>query len=365
VDEQAIVDVRPSSLDYTGGGDFPTSDNSALAPGESRTISDEGFEHVDISNIGSVNIEEVTAEADMPNATPFAGSDTPHNTGNLITMSTETANSDDYTGTVGVASDSTSQNPHYLTRVEYVEENPPEYIQTQDPSTVSGISATNVDVGRFRVGDLEYFFVAYYNDGMIDTGSDYELRIGRAPHTSTVLGTTDFTSSGTNFIDYTSTDVSAGDTGSSLDGYYGKIENQEFVVFDPDEGSNSDNYTGQNLLANDGTSDYTSTNFTGDYVRSYNLFTHFDSGDDNNHIQRTRFNTQVYDATTDGSADGDRASVDSSAAQRALLSGTGSDALNPGQNVPINIGVQLPQGIDASDINSGIVRFVVTADETP
>ena len=364
VDEQAIVDVRPSSLDYTEGGDFPETGNSALAPGESRSISDKGFEHIDISNIGSVDIDQVTAEADMPNATPFAGSATPHNTGNLVTLSTATAESNDYTGDVQLAQNSNglSENPHYLTRVEYAEDNPPEYIQVEQDGDVAGSSTFETDVGRFRVGDLEYFFVAYYQDGMTGSTSDYELRIGQAPHTSTTLGTTDFTNSGSNYINYTGTDVN--DVTGDLSGVYGRIENQQFVVFDPDEGSNSDNYTGQNLLATDGTADYTSGDFTGDYVREYNLFTNFDSGDSDNHIQRTRFNTQVYDATTDGTKSGDRATEDTSGAQTPLVR-SGGDPLSPGQNVPINIGVQLPQGIDSDNINSGIVRFVVTQDAAP
>lgn len=353
VDEVAQVDVRPSELDFT---------NPLLEPGQDRQESDGGFEHVEISNIGSVDIQEVTAEATMPTEAPFAVSSEDHNTGNFVTLSTETAETEDYD--VELASGSISENTHYLNRVEYAEDNAPEYISTElEEMGDASFTPNNVDVGRFRAGGLEYFYAAYYNDDMTD-GSEAVLRIGNAPHTTTELGTVDFTNDGDAYTEYEQSDI--GETpGNELDGFYGQITEHNFVVFDPDEGENSEDYDGEELVE-DGNAIEDDESPRGeldeDFEREYNLYTHFEDGSDEGHIQRTRFNTQVFDATDDGS-DPDRSNEESSGAQTPLIDGSGDDALNPGQNVPINFGVQLPLGTDAEDITQGTVSFVVTADD--
>lgn len=360
IDEVAQVDVRPSALDYT---------DPALSPGDNREESDGDFEHVEIANIGSVDIEEVTAEATMPTDVPFGEPGDNHDTGNFVTLSTETADQEGYS--VGLADGSESTEPHLLNRVEYAEGNPPEYISFEEDEDIEFNDAgdtfepSETKIGRLRAGSLEYFYVAYVNTDATD--NEFNLRIGNAPHTSTQLGSVDFTNDADadEYTEYLGED-DVGDTpGDELDGYYGQITSQDLVVFDPEEGSNRDDYEGESLIE-DGTAipegDEPRDSLDEDYVREYNLYAHFEDSAGEGHIQRTRFNTQVFQATDD-SSDPDRSDETTTGAQTPLVDGTGDDALNPGQNVPINFGVEVPLGTDASDIDSGIVTFVVTQDD--
>lgn len=360
VDEVAQVDVRPSNLDYT---------DTALETGELREESDEGFEHVEIENIGTVDIEEVTAESTVPSEQPFGGTSAEHNTGNFVTMSVETAEAGDNGDyDVTMADGSTSETPHFLNRVEFAEDNEPQYISVETEEEVPGAAdettfdPSDVEVGRIRVGDVEYFFVAYYSGSAGATDDEFNLRIGRAPHTSTQLGTVDFTNSNEDgYVEYLGgEDVT--EASGELAGKYGRVDGQEFLGWDTDAVSDSD-YEGEDILDGDGNvidsgEEHNLFSATDPYEREYNLYAAFDEGAYQSHIVRTRFNAQVFDVDNPD----DKGTVTSTSAQTPLITG-GSDDLNPGQNVPINFGVEIPLGVESdAGINTGTVTFVVTQD---
>jgi len=336
------LDVRPSSLAYTSSGD-----EGALEPGDARTTSDLGFEHIEVENIGSERIGNIYAQGTMHTDQPF-GTDTDddsslvHNTGNFVTVSLETAQSYDFAGLSDV------ETKHHLNRVEYVEDNPPTYIQTEESEfeyTDGGFDdIASVEVGRFRVGGAEYFFVIYelQNDGTY-------MAIGNAPHTSTVLGTTDFTNDGEAYsIEELEDDGSA--SGLSI------INSQDFVSFDTE----SSNYTGQELIdggdeqfdgatVGDGDDEIDASDIDAEF-RTYNLYSFEDR-----YVVRTKFN--IEQSSPDGSEWTE--STSGTGGQEYILDADNiAETLQPGQNFPIDFGVQVPLGVDQEGIEEGTVTVI-------
>lgn len=334
------LDVRPSALDYTDEGEF----GDEVEPGTNRTASDDGFEHVEISNIGSVEIEEIFAQGTMPDAQPFGNDSNSHDTGNFITLSTETATDGEYNENL-----EEEDTMHFLNRVEYEEDPYPTYIQIDEDEA----GFNDYSVGRFRAGGVEYFYVLYAAEGDDLSDNDFILRIGDAPHTSTQLGTTDFRddeASDESYTEYTQDDV-VDDPGEDR---YVRVEGHEFATFDT-SGDADEAYEGQNLIDDDGDVEEPDDLDFEDLVdvqeRNYNLYAYNDGSDsDNNHIIRTRFNTDQQ-SPLDG-AENDRTT---SSGQDAFLSS--SDGLEPGDSFPVDVGVQVPQGVDQDGVESGSMTF--------
>jgi len=349
VDTVTQLDVRPSSLSYED-----------VAPGSEARSSQNGFEHVDIENIGSTRIREIYAQATMATDQPFGATEDSvvYDTGNFIQLSLETAESQGVSGladSVEQASGLDEYVPHYVNRVEYFEENPPEYITVDEDA--GGDEAEQV-IGRFREGDVEYFF-QLSQDGAGDgtENEEMELRIGRAPHTSTQLGTVDFEDG--DFVAFDENDDFGQSTGAG-DEYMILNERIRLVSFDTDD----EDYTGDNLLNDDKTISSEVENLDNSRVTEYDLFIHPQDGDTDNedsaHILRTSYNTEpVSPAELNESGEGstlDPTEV-GSAQQYILDASSAENQLQPGQNFPVNIGVELPQGVDQNAIKNGAVTF--------
>jgi len=333
------LDVRPSALSYTDDGEF----GDDLEPGTNRTTSDDGFEHVEISNIGSEQIEEIFAQGTMPDAQPFGDDSNSHDTGNFITLSTATATEGEYNENL-----ESEDTMHFLNRVEYEEDPFPTYIQIDEDE--AGFS--DHSVGRFRAGGVEYFYVLYHDTGDDISDNDFILRIGNAPHTSTQLGTTDFRdeASDESYTEYSQDEVEL-DPGSDR---YIRVEGHEFVTFDT-SGDADDEYEGENLIEDGDVEEPEDLDFEEDLTdaqeRIYNLYAFIDDSDsENNHIIRTRFNTDQQ-SPLDGS-ENDRTT---SSGQDAFISS--SDGLEPGDSFPVDVGVQVPQGVDQDGVDSGSMTF--------
>lgn len=338
------LDVRPSSLSYSN---VAGNDNlNALEPGESRTTSDEGFRHIEVENIGSQRIGDIYAQASMPTTQPFGTDatsvDAPHNTGNFVTMSLDGANNASYNFGSQL---SEVEQMHYLNRVEYFEENPPTYIQTESPGNTwedgagNTISTDGVSVGRIRVGAADYFFVVYETDT-----AGPEVVFGNSPHTPTQRGTTDFTNDGSN---YQTIDLSSSETSTS--GVY-QMNSATFVDFDTSDG----NYTGQSVIGGDPLASQLSseleTNLSAS-TRDYNLY--FDLND--GFVTRTKFNVQLESPDESYQLEDD---AGTGAQEYILNANSESEALQPGSNFPINFGVQLPSGVDSNAIEEGTVTVI-------
>ena len=350
VSETVQLDARPSALAYGQEG-------TGISPGASQTVSDAGFEHIDIENIGSVPIEQIHAEATMHESNAFGDSGAnDFDTGNFITMSTETANSSyNINGIRGPT------NMHYLNRVEYAEGNPPEYLFLEESgpidvgTTEEFTSLTDTDVGRFRVGEAEYFYVLYAGQSTTGTGDQWVLRIGETPHTPTQLGTVDFRNEDNvdGAVDYH--EISSSDATASGQTDVSLITSKSLVSFDTGD---SNGFTGQSLLDGSGVNSTALGEVTGAEERQYNLY--IDGANDQ--IVRTSFNTALQSPQTDGSGNPTyRTDETNSGSQQAIFrSTTDGERLQPGQNFPINVGIQLPNGVDRTRVSPGTVSIIAT-----
>lgn len=344
VSDVTALDVRPSSLSYTG-----------ITPGADESSSDNGYEHIELENIGSARIGEIYAQGTMPTTQPFGTDATldaaPHNTGNFVTLSLATANSEntsyDTSGLSGI------ETPHYLNRVEYFEQEYPTYIDVNDDSdnlVTSNIDSgiTEVNVGRLRVGGAEYFFAVY------ETSSDVGIRIGNTPHTSTQLGTTDLTNDGSDYTTYdTGGDLTEGDGDVYISG------STQLASFD----TTTNEFTGQSLISN-GSVDNTGA-LSDVETRTYDLL--IDTT--NEFVMRTKFNVEPeipggFNSSAtggEGPSNWDQASNVNKAREYILDAGTQSDAMQPGENFPINFGIQVPQGVDQNAIEDGTVTIFASS----
>lgn len=353
VDSVTQLDVRPSALSY-----------ESVAPGSQVTSSENGYEHVDIENIGSTRIREITSQATMPLDQPFGQfDDTDYNTGNFIQLSLDTAQDTDVSSQITGAvsqdgdpdtSDDEEQVPHYVNRVEFFEENPPEYI------TVDEDVSENHEIGRFREGDVEYFFQLSHDGAGDSQDSDMNLRVGRAPHTSTQLGTVDFEDG--DFVEFDGDADFEASSGASDNYMILESSSLELVAFDTE---NSDYGADTNLLNEDGEAEFNTEDLEDHSVRDYDLYIHPEDADDEPHILRTRFNTQpVSPSELDDGSGNDLETLETENAQDWIFDASSAEnQLQPGQNFPINIGVELPQGVDQNAIQNGAVTFFASEGE--
>lgn len=331
VDSSVQMDVRPSALDFTDSGE-----GSALEPGAVREISDGGYEHLELENIGSEVLDNIYVEATAHDNNPF-GDDTAnhHDTGNFVTVSTDTAfGTYDIDGLVEV------EENHYVNRAEFVEDLYPTYLNVEEDEdvTVDATEITNDEqqVGRLRVGDVEYFYVVYTDSttGATNVG----LRVGQSPHTSEELGTTDFTDDGD---DYFEAEISDNDAVSNV--YY--IGSLDLVSFDTSD------YNGGPVL--DGSSaDFTETDLeeSQDSTEVRNYAHYFDTANENTVRAAVNVAPESPDGSWDLTEEDDRSGI-----QYIVSASSSDEGLQPGQNLPVDVGVQVPLGVDNTRVSAGTV----------
>lgn len=326
------LDVRPTELDYSG-----------LEPGDQASSTDEaqGYAAIEVENIGSNNISNIWAEASIPDANPFGtGTSDQYDAGNFIQLSTEQviANESDYGGPntfTESIQDGTATNYHYVNRIEYEDDPAPTYIDTWSTTSeanlqqtdTSGFSELGSHVGRFREGDEWYFYTIYFDDnggtGECSSSSDGEVWVGNDPHTPTSLGTTDFT-------------------------------DQDNVDIYDIEDANGGGYGVTNSTVS-----YSVTNSTdGSETVDYGVYTYC-AGDPSTlgHTYRTQFNTDPYINTSVGG----NVNVDAAPAANDILAESGSNYFYPGDYFPIDVTVELPQGVVSEDINGGELSLLAQA----
>jgi hypothetical protein len=308
------VDVRPTELSYSG-----------LQPGDEATATDEAnnYSAIEVENIGSSTIQEVWAETSQITTDPFAtGSASNYDAGNFVSLSTASATSSTYSGEswqTAVAS-STSEYFHYVNRIEFVDTPAPTYIDTTtDSDAVNfGLNGNLVsNVGRFREGDKWYFYTIYHDDDSANCQDSAELWVGTDPHTPTTLGTTDFTNATSN---------------AEVDRYSISPANDNVGVAD----------SGVNLNAN---------------LTYPDVYTYCNTGDvDSGYTARSRFNT-------DPDLDPNSANItESSSSTTPIFDASASgETLDPGAHFPVDVTVQLPQGVVDEDITGGTLTLLAQA----
>lgn len=342
VSSDVAIDVQPSQLNYSDG----------VNPGEFDRESDEGYQQLEIRNIGSESLNEIYAEVTNNADNPFGtDEDLDHNTGNFVQLWTEAAVDGDY-GDLSVTDIST---PHYVTRVEHNVDPIPTYLDIDDSGNVNidGVDVSNDEqsVGRFRVGDVEYYFVTYSQDTVDEVG----IMIGQTPHTPTSLGTTDFTEDSEDVIEE---QFGSGDNVDEVDDVF-QVSGQEFLSFDTSEYN-----SGEPVLDDEGDvlDDLTDAGLDDDdeaEEREYNVLFDFSTDDEFTQALRTRWDVDPEDpGAGDGWTVGDLSS--DSGTNYIVETSSESSALQPDQNFPVDIGVEVPLGVDRDQIEEGALTIIAS-----
>lgn len=312
VSSDVALDVRPTDLSYTG-----------VEPGSVSAVSDQDFTAIELENIGSEDIGQISAETTMPSAEPFAtGEALSYDSGNFIQFSTDTVSDQDRLTEIREVRDF-----HYANRVDYHEDPEPSYIQNLEGEDINDALATDFNepeasVGRFRSGEQEYFYVVYFDAGEsrcngAGTTGDSELWVGTDAHDPTTLGTFDFT-------DDEVDDIEAAPI-SDLE------ESDEYgIVTNIDLGAESYNA----LTYCDGTVD------TGDQ----------------GHVVRPKINVEVENPET-GTVTGE---ILDGTQDYLLDVSTEDNSLRPGQSFPLDLRVQVPLGVAQGQVEVGTLTVLAS-----
>lgn len=308
ISETTELDVTPSQLHFTG-----------LEPGQKNMTSDDGFYAVEVENMGSTDIDQIWAEATKPTTLPFGtGDSTNYDAGNFLQLYTANTSTD--------ASVTSLNEPLYVNRVEYSED-APSYLQIEDPSNVDS-SFNETEVGRFRKGDQELWYVIFYDDGGAggecdgSASSNAVMRYADTVRTPTQTGTFDFTNDGSDYTEVTIQEVSGVD-------FYGAVPGEELFI------------SGE----------------------SYDILTYCSGsgGSEDSHTVRTRFNVNVESPGGTSSAT-DTTGLTGSAAQYILDASSSSNMLRPGQSFLMDVDVEVPLGVPQGEVTEGTLTVNANAD---
>lgn len=301
VASETALDVKPDTLTY---------DSVSVGDRVNQTNNDHGYESIKVENTGSQAIQRVWMETTHPSTNPFGqGSTSAHDSANFLQVKPTDGSRTEIRGN--------GSTYHYVQRVEFFQDSSP-LVEVGD----FGTTYENVDVGRIRTGNNEFYFALGYDGTSCDTG---QIRIGDTPNTPSSIGTNDF--SDDNNASYSA--YSLGATGNS----YGIVN--ETVS-----------------LAMDGTVpdlDYSNE------VQSYDILTKCDglgsvTGIDEPHLILTRYNIEAGGATN---LDSDQASGDGNIATEIFRSVGTSNHLEPGSSFAVDVAVQVPRGVPTGDITQG------------
>lgn len=330
------VDLHPEQLTYP-----------QATVGSQVTSTDRSFTSVDIENVGSEYIDQIWVETTQPGSEPF-GTGLPGNydAGNFFQIKPNNAS-----GKLKGDSDAY----HFVNRIEYATYNDslvPSYINAPSSgtyeSTTGSASANDVAVGRFRVGDEEYFFAIPVSGGSGScdgTGGHNTLLVAKQPHTETSTTPIDFTD-GT--------------------GYPG-IEGKDYIKYNITELTD----TGEGFgLTDSGPADYGANGVTirrnfgtaQEVNRTYDALVKCDTNGESGlqltdvpRVIRTRYNVEEGGASdlTD----------DSNGPMTFLMSTiTPSEMLLPGEAVTLDTAIEVPRGVSQGQMTEGTFTVYVTAD---
>lgn len=319
VTSEVAVDLHPQSLEY-----------EATDVGALNTTTDRGFDQLTLENVGSEYIDNIWVNATTPSSDPFGtGNANNYDAGNFLVLKPNNAsgklvgNSDVY---------------NFVNRVEfgtYTQAEIPSYINAPadgsyvdaNGDALSGVQ--NITVGRFRIGDEEYFWAIPLGNSdpgtaQCDGGGLNTLYVAKEPHTASDTVPVDFTDgngfpaiSGTDYETYNITE-----TGEVSGG--GVTETQLELTAD---GSNQ---------------------------RNYGLITSCPAGA--SELTRTRYNIEAGGASD--------LSTEEGATDYLLDTSVDGEMLQPGEFVEFDVGIEVPRGVPEGSVTSGKLTVSVTADST-
>lgn len=298
VASETAVDLDPRYLNYSSG----------LTPGSTETLDDSEVSALQVENVGSENITDVWMDASEPTSDPFGtGFASEYDAANFMQIYlNSTIISDEFSSLDGSLSDYRDK-PVFINRRDYAENRDLSYI------FVDGEDAW--EYGRFRAGEEEYFW-AVENSSVVGS-SNITFRLGQTAHTQEQTGTTEFTSSGTDYVESTL------DTTSSLPDNFGT--------------------TNVTIPRQDGTERNVTAVVQTDATTSEGVYT-----------VRTRFNTQY---TNGGSTE----DLSGTLASELLFDSSRTDGIDlaPGDSFQVGTQVTVPRGVPSDSVGLGTLTINV------
>lgn len=326
VSSTIAVDVKPDSLTY-GDTEVGSFNGSSSA---------NNFTAIEVENTGSEYIDRIWLNTTEPASDPFGtGSAANYDAGNFMQVKVV---SDD---NVGVTSTSEY---HFINRLEYLktdnsttltgsnfESDIPSYLKLPTGSGTTSRqgdsigTAGQVDVGRLRMGNEDFFFIMPHAETSTCDGTNNAfIRLANVSQTDTRLGTVDFRDSASNWRDYSLQQAGSSSFGITTGG----------------------STSGLKLNMSDGS------------TRQYDLLTNCDESSEQPHVYMLKYNVNAR-GIDDVSNTGDGTSN-----QFVLDDQSQSGALAPGDAITLETGVQIPEGVAQGSVTQGKLRVLVTADTT-
>lgn len=312
---KVAVDVTPNSLSYP---------EASVASQEDKSYGN--YTAVEIENIGSEYIDRVWLNATVPDSEPFGtGDPSNYDAANFLQVKPDNTtgkllgDSDDYL---------------YVNRKEFHKDalssdEVPSYIDVD--GQFDGKNPSKVYVGRFRMGNVSYYYAIPTDSEDTCQGANGIdiIRVGRTPHTHDQVGTHVFHDGGDDYDEYNINELDSSST-------YG------IAGSGPDDGEN-----GVTLRKLSGANEVN---------RTYDVLTACDDSS-NPHTIRSRYNVDPGD-TDDLSSNG-------VATQFLLDAGTtAKDMLLPGESFSLHTGIEVPRGVAQGDMQQGTMKVLVTANES-
>jgi hypothetical protein len=169
-----MIDINPAQLTYVAApGQACGRDISAGTCNETGS----NYYAVQVENIGSWNVTRIWFNVSQPVQTPFAvGSNAFVDPGNFVALTTNETMNDFF----------------FVDKKEYPAVRSIVYLR--DPDGVMPANLTKFNYGRLHNASQEYFYMLAPNSGDSVCKADEitYIRLGVIPHTTTVIGSTDF-----------------------------------------------------------------------------------------------------------------------------------------------------------------------------
>ena len=217
-----MIDMNPSTLSYTAS---PGQACGRDITGGTCNETGSNYFAIQVENIGSWNITQVWFNVSQPSQNPFAvGSNLYVDPGNFIALTTNESTDDFY----------------FVDKKEYKAVRTIVYLK--DPSGTMPANLTKYNYGRLHNASSEYFYmIENTSTGAVCNATQISyIRIGVNPHTTTQVGSTDFsTGPSVNYIQINLTTRQGGGgqffavgniTAGPLSGYAVAVENTTCVV---------------------------------------------------------------------------------------------------------------------------------------
>ncbi|WEL19274.1 hypothetical protein [Candidatus Nanohalococcus occultus] len=296
VNNVTAVDLSPNNLAYSG-------DPGSVATTETTN----GYQGVEIENVGSENITELYFTTSTPDSRPFgSGTAGAYDAGNFIQIKPST----EITGING------EDDFQYVSRKSFNESNTLSYVK---PITGQG----SVRYGRFRAANESFFWMITEAEAggssgnYCSGGTGSNLLIGNTPHTPTQTGSVDFTD------DTTYTNYSIGTSSDN----YGRVDNVGLNTYE-------------------GTKNLTMLTWCGDSTQQ--------SADNTTHVIGTRWNPENREDSASN-----QYSTQTNSLEKLIDDPQDPDELQPGEHFTVFTRAAIPNAVANGQVGSGTLTVKV------